>query len=123
MRSQTTAILKTNLQHWLYSDNFDCAIQNSISASLKDTPNFLSSVQSVVFQYQRKFCDPASLVLFRIFFFSDRMSVGGAQHTGGSSSSSTAPPPDVQTQLENLLFKVDHLKARHLCLELLFFKT
>ncbi len=34
-------------------------------------------------------------------FFADKMSVGGA-HTGSIS----APPPDVQSQLENLLFKV-----------------
>jgi hypothetical protein len=34
-------------------------------------------------------------------FFADKMSVGGA-HTGAIS----APPPDVQSQLENLLFKV-----------------
>jgi hypothetical protein len=34
-------------------------------------------------------------------FFADKMSVGGA-HTVAIS----APPPDVQSQLENLLFKV-----------------
>jgi hypothetical protein len=37
-------------------------------------------------------------------FFADKMSVGGAQ-TGAIS----APPPDVQSQLENLLFKVHKL--------------
>ncbi len=46
-----------------------------------------------------------SEVLYMYFvFFADKMSVGGA-HTGALS----APPPDVQSQLENLLFKVHKL--------------
>jgi hypothetical protein len=42
-----------------------------------------------------------STVYVFCIFFADKMSVGGA-HTGAIS----APPPDVQSQLENLLFKV-----------------